>query len=509
MLKTKNVITLFCLFLFLGATSFAKECVIEKKNQSRLKHHQKKLENIASLNDGNRASGTSGYEKSKNYIVCKLKKARYNITVQEFEFPFFAENSDPKFEQISPESVIYPPSSDESFYTMIFSAAGSVEGLIEPVDVTIPAAEKANTSTSGCEATDFDSFTSGRIALIQRGACYFSDKVRNAQDAGAVAVIIFNEGQEGRTDAISGTLGPNSDIIVPVIFTTHEIGKALYESYISGKEVKVKINIDVTNEIRVTQNILAETKQGCDKTKVILGGHLDSVLDGPGINDNGSGVSAILEAALQTQYMNYWPIKNKICYAFWGGEELGLLGSVHYVENLTEEEKNNIAMYLNFDMIGSSNFVRFVYDGDGSEDSPAGPEGSREIAQFFLDYFKWKGYAAETTIFSGRSDYAPFMFVDIPVGGLFTGADEIKSEEQAEKYGGTAGEPLDPNYHTINDNVANNNFVVEAQMFGAILHAVRCYAFTEIQKPDIAERFNLKTQKKSIDFDRVGPFFQK
>jgi Zn-dependent M28 family amino/carboxypeptidase len=307
---------------------------------------------------------------------------------------------------------------------MDYSGSGDVTAFAEGVDLVLPPAAAANTSTSGCEPEDFAGFTPGNIAVVQRGSCDFLDKALNAQNAGAVGVIIFNEGQPGRTDAFLGTL-QQPLFNIPVVAAAFDVGVEL-----AAGGVTVRMFVNATSEFRSTSNVIAETPGGRDDRVVVVGAHLDSVSVGPGIQDNGSGSAAILEIARQMAELGIEPT-NKVRFAWWGAEESGLLGSEYYVANLTKRDIKNIALNLNFDMIGSPNFVRFVYDGDGSDTSLAGPNGSATIEQVFLDYFAEQGLPVEPTEFSGRSDYGPFIAVGIPAGGLFTGAEGIKTDEQA------------------------------------------------------------------------------
>ncbi len=209
----------------------------------------------------------------------------------------------------------------------------------------------------------------------------------------------------------------------------------------------------------------------------MVGAHLDSVPQGPGIQDNGSGVAAILEIALQMAELGIEP-RNRVRFAFWGAEESGLFGSEFYVANLSKRDIKDIALNLNFDMIGSPNFVRFVYDGDGSDTPLEGPNGSPNIEDVFLDYFAEQGLPTEATAFDGRSDYGPFIAVGIPAGGLFTGAEGIKSEEEVAIYGGTAGEQYDPCYHLACDTFDNISLEALDQMGDAAAHAVLTFAMT-------------------------------
>ena len=192
--------------------------------------------------------------------------------------------------------------------------------------------------------------------------------------------------------------------------------------------------------------MIAESRDGDPNNVVMAGAHLDSVLRGPGINDNGSGSAAILETAIQMAKVKP---RNKLRFAWWGAEEAGLVGSTAYVAGLSAEEKAKIALYLNFDMVGSPNHVFFIYDGDDSDGVGAGPGpgGSAEIEKVFEGFFAARGVPFKGTDFSGRSDYGPFIADGIPAGGLFTGAEGVKTADEAALWGGTAGQPYDPCYH--------------------------------------------------------------
>ena len=329
---------------------------------------------------------------------------------------------------------------------MTYSGSGDVTAEVTPVDLQIPPAADANTSTSGCEADDFAGFPAGNIALVQRGNCAFFDKALNAQEAGAAGVIIFNEGQEGRTEVvINGTLG-GAGIDIPAVGTTYAVGEALAAAAPRRGSRSTSITED-----RITVNVIADSPVGRADRTLVVGAHLDSVEEGPGIQDNGTGSGGILEIAIQLAALaeaDEFQINNRLRFAWWGAEELGLLGSEYYVANLSDDELNEIMLNLNFDMIGSPNFARFIYDGDGSDSDPAGPPRARTFVEWlFRDWFDSQGLASESTPFSGRSDYGPFIAVGIPAGGLFTGAEGIKTEEQVALYGGEAGIAYDPCYH--------------------------------------------------------------
>jgi len=420
--------------------------------------HLKELQKIANRNHGHRASGSPGYDASVDYVAGKLQAAGYLVTVQPFEFLLWEEPSMPVLEQISPNPTVYPPYDLAGFATMEYSASGDVTALVEPVDIMIPPGPNADDSTSGCEAEDFDGFTPGNIALIQRGSCTFFLKAWNAQNADAVGVIIFNEGQPGRTNAFLGTLG-GPGVTIPVVGAAFAVGEELYNLSLAG-DVTVHMFVDAQTTLVETSNVIGETPGGRDDRVVVVGAHLDSESVGAGINDNGSGVAVILEIALQMAELGIEPV-NKVQFGFWGAEESGLLGAEFYVNSLGKDIKD-LALNLNFDMVASPTYERFVYDGDGSDTETRGPAGSGNIEDVFLDYFASQGLATAPTEMDGRSDYQPFMDVGIPVGGLFTGA-----------------EGYDTCYHTPCDDIKNINEQALDEMSDAAAHTVLTFAMTQ------------------------------
>lgn len=445
-------------------TKLAREVTVNGVNR-----HLIALQRIAEQNGGTRASGTPGFTASSAYVHDKLAAAGWNVSYQDFEFPFFTENAPAELDRLSPDPRTYEPG--EEVVTFEFSGSGEVTGAVLPVDTQVPAPPVPGV-TSGCEAADFAGFTPGAIALVQRGTCTFEIKAANAQAAGAAAVIVFNEGQPGRTEAFAGGLG--RPFTIPIVGVSYEDGAELVGLAAAGP-VTARVATDTFSETRTTRNVIAETPRGRADNVVMAGAHLDSVFEGPGINDNGTGSAALLELGLQLA--DEKP-KNKVRLAFWGAEEAGLLGSDFYVSQLTFEQQLDISLYLNFDMIGSPNFVRFVYDGDDSDGvgSGPGPFGSAQIEDLFSGYLGSRSLPSEGTDFSGRSDYGPFIAVGIPSGGLFTGAEGIKTAAQAAVYGGTAGIAYDPCYHQACDNLGNVNRTALDQNSDAIAFAVGRYA---------------------------------
>jgi len=432
--------------------------------------HERALQRIANNNDGTRASGTPGYAASAAYVKSTLKAAGYQVKEQQFTFPFFQELAPATLAQVTPTPTTYETA------TFDFSGSGDVTGTVVPTnDVLIPPPATPG-STSGCEASDFPPAPAGpAIALIQRGTCTFEIKATNAVAAGYDAVIIFNEGQPGREELFAGGLGAVFD--VPVVGLSFADAASLYAATQAGPVTARVTTSTVTDENAKTSNVIADSPGGDPNKVVVVGAHLDSVVTGPGINDNGSGTAAILEIAEQLKAQKVKP-RQKVRFAFWGAEEASLLGSEHYVANLSDTELGTIYANLNFDMVGSPNYVRFVYDGDGSDTATSGPPGSAEIEDIFTSYFAGQNLASEPTEFNGRSDYGPFIAVGIPAGGLFSGAEGVKTEEQAQVYGGTAGAPYDPCYHQACDTINNLNTNALHELGDAATHAVYTLAVT-------------------------------
>lgn len=484
-----------------GAVGVDTSTLREAVTVAGVRAHQEAWQAIADANGGVRLSGTSGYDESVAYVVDQLATTGYDITVQSFDFMSFRPTGPQTLEQVAPAAVTYVEGVD--FDVMAQSEPGDVTGLVTAVDLNL-VGDRA--SDSGCETDDFAGFPAGDIALIQRGTCTFQLKAENAAAAGAVGAIIFNQGDTpDREGLINGTLTSNYTGGIPVFEATFALG----EEWAATAGLEMHMIADVFRGIVSTSNVIAETTGGRDDRVAVVGAHLDSVPQGPGIQDNGSGSAAILEIALQMDLLGIEP-RNKVRFAWWGAEESGLVGSQFYVDSLTKSERKNIALNLNFDMIGSPNFVRFVYDGNGSDTPLRGPAGSKAIEEVFLDYFAEQGLATEPTAFDGRSDYGPFIAVGIPAGGLFTGAEGIKTEEQVDVYGGTAGEQYDPCYHLACDTFGNISLEALDQMSDAAAHAVLTFAMTTSAPGGAAQAAGKAEEVTSIsNFEFLGSHAQK
>ena len=370
-----------------------------------LREHLRALQEIADDNGGNRAAGTPGSEASAEYVATLLRAGGWRVELDPVTFAYFDERSAPRLDELE---------EGREFRTLSYSGSGRVEGRIRRCGL-------------GCDRTDFRGLQDGEIAVAARGECFFRDKARNAEAAGAAALLIV----DGESDEPpSATLGaPGSQI--PVLAVGAAAGREL------GREVELEV--DAVSERRRTVNVIAETSAGRGNRVVMAGGHLDSVPAGPGINDNGSGTAALLEIA---DALGGRAPGAGVRLAFWGAEELGLIGSRRYVRGLEPEGRDEIAAYVNLDMVGSPEPAHGVY-------SDADPGIERLLRRLV-------GPRAEEENAGENSDHAPFQRAGIPVGGLFTGA----------------GRPHDPCYHRACDDIDNIAMPVLVAMARAAGEAV-------------------------------------
>ncbi|WP_068278636.1 M28 family peptidase [Aldersonia kunmingensis] len=415
--------------------------------------HLDHLQRAADEHGGNRSAGTPGYDASADYVAGALRDRGFDVDTPEFTFDTY-------------DVVAHRLTVDER---ELGSDVAEYSPATPPGGITAPLLALPDEDGPGCEPEDYDGKSArGSIVLIPRGVCPFADKARIAADQGALAVIVANV-EDGPIPG--ATLGEASDGTIPILVVDNNTG-----ADVAGTTGPVTVLVDASSRAITTRNVIAQTRTGATDNVVLVGAHLDSVREGPGINDNGSGTAAVLETALQLG--DSPQVTNAVRFAFWGAEEEGLLGSYEYLDALKPEQRLDIALYLNFDMLGSPNAGHFVYDGDDSEHAgePAGPEGSAAIERTLTEYLQSRGFDPRATDLDGRSDYSGFLNHGIPVGGTDTGAEENKTEPEVQLWGGTAGQPYDPNYHGPGDTAANVNRDVLTIEAAAVAEAVAHYA---------------------------------
>ena len=446
---------------------------------SGIRAHLKKLQQIASANNNQRSTGTRGHEQSADYVISKLNATGYfNVRSQLFVAAVWSEVAPPTLSASPAPSPGWIANTD--YATMSDSGTGSGSGVpISIIDFVEPT-RQASTSNAGCEDADFPTSLAGRVAVIQRGTCDFGDKARRAQDRGARAVIIFNEGTIGdpeRNGLINGTV-EDYGITIPVLEMTYLAGRYL----VDHPSATVSYSTSTRVDRMPTRNVIADTKTGRTDRAVVVGAHLDSVPEGPGINDDGSGAASDLEVALQMAKLGIKPV-NQVRFIWFSGEEQGLLGSEFYVSQLTKAQRTSISAMLDFDMLASQNYAELIYDGDGSEFPFPGPNGSGTIEKVFQSFFDKRGEYTERIPFDGRSDYDAFTAAGIPAGGIFTGAEEHKTPDEVKFWGGTVSAGLsgqyDPCYHLACDSYPSNiNTKVLDIMADAVAHSTLTFAQT-------------------------------
>ncbi|WP_188311980.1 M20/M25/M40 family metallo-hydrolase [Salinarimonas soli] len=424
--------------------------------------HVRSFDDIAKANEGHRAAGSAGYDASAEYVARTLQAAGYEVRMEEFSFPFFEERSPPTLSLVAPNNG--PSIALGDIQTLRRSGTGQVVGGLSPVDLDLNEGTTPTASTSGCEPEDFRGFGAGRVALLRRGTCTFQVKVDNAVAAGAAAVVVMNEGTPGRLDRFSGVL-PTAAAI-PVVAISFEQGRALASR--TGAQVSVKVDAAVGT--RTTRNVLADTRIGHPDEVVVVGAHLDSVREGPGMNDNASGSAAVLQAAVRLARSNV-SVRHHVRFAFWSAEELGLLGSKHHVAQLSDVEREAMRLYINLDMVGSRNFGRFIYS------SPQSSQGLYPVALAALrEHFRQRDLPFEERMVGGRqrtaSDDASFAARGIPTLGLYTGAGERKNDAQGALFGGAVGQPFDACYHQACDTTDNVEGTVLNDMSEALFAAL-------------------------------------
>lgn len=424
-----------------------------------IRRHLRAFQTIADANHGTRVAGGPGFEASVQYVFDRLSESGYRPALQAFSIDGFVEATPTVFEELAPSPRVYVRGSD--FYVSEGAGDGDVAAATSAVDLRLGL---GNRSTSGCESSDFGGFPPGNIALIQRGGCPFAEKVANAEAAGAVGIVLFNQGETNTRDR-RGLLWVTAEgASVPVVFVDYATGVGFGET-IDTSGLSLRIAVDAEREFTV-HNVIAETRGDDSDGVTMFGAHLDSIGAGPGIQDNGSGAAMILEAALQIAGCT--PGK-RLRFAWWAAEEAGLLGSFHYVQDLSPTERDGIARYLNFDAVASPNFVRRVLSGSTA------PAGSSEIERVFDEYFTAAGLETARFDPAEGSDYTAFERAGIAVGALHTGTNGIKSAVEAMMYGGTAGEPYDRCYHLACDDLDNISEEALMQNAGATAHAIETY----------------------------------
>jgi hypothetical protein len=486
------------------------------------------LQTIADNNLGpdghpSRNAGEPGYLASVNYVANLMNQWGYDVHVQTYTIDYFAYTAIPTLSEVSPTARSYTLNQDWSSGQSI----GTTTSDIQPAGGFVLPPTPETSSTSGCTSADFTGFTPGRIALIQRGGCNYGVKVLNAQAAGATGVLIFNEGNPGRTDLIFGSLfdAANNPFTpdIPVAFTSFANGIDLltqYQAAVQNNTALPRLSLSIQgihDPNRPDYNLIADSKGGDKNHVVVVDAHLDAIY-GAGMLDNASGSVTILDIARMLK--NVTPT-NKLRFIWFGGEELGILGSQYYVSHLSSNDLSHIGYDLDADVTATPNYTVGVLD-PASQNlfggaTPVFPNRVYKASQIArdeaVDYFTSIGKNHE--FFSPQgTDAISFNNVGIPASGVLTGQDCCKTQQEVDLFGGTVGN-FEGNLGSFDggcvdnpflwcDNFPNNDFNVMTFMSRGFANMVVNMAFdTKVMSSSGSVVYN----KKLPIADEVGRHF--
>ena len=421
--------------------------------------HLRKLQEIADANNRSRADGTPGYDASVDYVAQTLRDKGFDVQTPEFERLAVASPGKPT---LTAAGRAYPV--DQASLLTPTPTGGLRAVTLRPQ------------KPAGCTAADYGAKTmTNAIAVVDDTGCSIVDKQNTAVAEGARGLLVVsNPGTSGSPKGVF-TTGYYRALTVPVAVIDADADAALRRT-----DAPVLLMLDAKAAMVKSRNVLAQTKTGDTHNVVVAGAHLDTVVGSPGINDDGTGVAALLEtaAALGGQAQ----ITNAVRLMFWGAEESVLAGSTKYVQGLNRDQLNDIALYLDVEMLGSPNVGFFTYDGDQSgQANPDVPEntvpvGSAGIERTLAGYLNLAGIRPADMPLGLGSDYSAFLDAGVPIGGTTTGAAQRKTALQARLWGGTAGVAFDRNYHLPGDTVDNVNRDALAVTGPGVAFAVGTYA---------------------------------
>jgi Zn-dependent M28 family amino/carboxypeptidase len=399
--------------------STGSDTAVLEADVDRMRDDLEALQAIADANGGVRAAGTPGYDASVDLVATELEDAGFTVETPSVEFTGFRELPGATLE-VDGRTFAAP----DELHALIYSPGGDLTGPVAVLD------------ESGCDPDHFDGIAAGSLVLTTGGGCFRRDQAVNAAQAGAAALIVGYPGR-GPGEIYRPTLIDPGAVEIPVVSVTDEAVGAL-----TATTDDVHLSVETEMAPATLHNVVAQLGDGPEV--VMLGAHLDSVFDGPGLNDNGSGVAALLEIARGVARTGVAE-GTAIRIGLWGAEELGTIGSRAYVETMADEP----VAYLNLDMAGSPEGANLVYAEDGA------PEGSRRITAAYEDWFADRGEPSERIDIGGSSDHIGFRLAGIPIGGLFAGATDTGSAAQPAASAGTTGPPPDACYHLACDDLDN------------------------------------------------------
>ncbi|CAM4794732.1 unnamed protein product [Rotaria magnacalcarata] len=501
-----------------------------------LMDHLKEFQRIATANNGNRAVSTLGFNQTLDYIRDTLAiNTDFVVSNKYFPIRQFGLNSDPiltsSINGVDKTYIYSKNLATADFYHIDFSTAVDFSAFV-PL-TAIP--------NVGCSDSDWQSANpppNGRVAIVKRGICAFSDKGALAAKYNVTALLIYNDGASpDRVSPIAIALGQES--FLPALFLSFPVGQELANAALNiSNNAGVRLAINVKElPLSPVGNICADTPTGDANQTIIIGSHSDSVPAGPGINDNGSGSAANLGLAVALARLfktsTYAKYKYRVRFCWWGAEEVGLLGSDDHVKQakistVVGERLSDYLVNLNYDMLGSPNYIFGIYDGKtANSDTPVTAlPGSNKMTALYRQWFDEQNLPWNYTDFSGRSDYGPFLAEGIVAGGLFSGADGTKTLDERNYYdqmlgqgmGGIAGAIHDPCYHRQCDSIQNINVFAYEKMVQAAAYVLEqlarqddlktwLYPASQIAKLNDRQKQQQQQQRRKPKYNSINEYF--
>jgi Zn-dependent M28 family amino/carboxypeptidase len=421
--------------------------VVAAITEAGLRGRLEKLAAVTAGSAGFRAVGTAGYDAAADMVTAELRAAGWDVSGDAYTGAAFFDEGGSSLEvgdRLFGSADVRP---------LIFAPGGTVEGRVVAVDWDPDAADRTG---KGCAVTHYGDLPPQAIVVVRSGPCLRRDQVLAAQRAGAAAfVAVYPNAPPGVV--YRPTLIDPASLTIPAVAVSRAAADALLAAVADRATARLVTHARTTAV--PTRSILAELPGSDPGAVVMLGAHLDSVIDGPGINDDGSGVAALLEIA---RALRGTRPRATIRLAFWSGEELGLHGSVRYASSLSADDRRAILVYLNADMVASPNGFAGVYD------ETAAPAGSDAVHALLAAAVERAGGTPVEVDIGGGSDHYGFAQAGVATGGVFSGASEPVTADQAATAGAIAGRPADACYHQSCDDVANANLPLARLLTAAL-----------------------------------------
>lgn len=415
------------------------ECIRAPALWNHLKNLQKIAdENPGAKGHGNRDTGTPGYRASVHYVANLMRQAGYKVRIQPYQWKHSKIVGTPHF-RVGRHSYV----EGKDWFAARLSGSGVIDAPLE-----IPGTKGADLSATGCSASEFEGFHKDHVALLRRGDCDFDRQVANAQRGGASGVILYNDApavdQAAHRAHADGRAFPAvlaAEARIPVAGAlSYTLGANLVAQVRAGEAPQIHLDIHTQNKSDIDYNVIADSPLGDPDHVIVVDGHLDSIY-GAGILDNGSGSATILEIA---RNLAHTPTRNRLRYIWFGGEEIGLLGSRYYTRALSRSELKKIVFDVDVDVTATPNFALLIADPGHAHNKdkfppnvvPDSQTGNRRFARYFHSI----GIPARIAGFGNDgTDSLAFSLVGVPNSGILTQQNCCKHDWEVKLWGGFPG----------------------------------------------------------------------